>query len=132
MKPTKRGYQGHYEGLHSNSFNSTLRDAIQRYLEGDSAEDTFLATVDVDEFSWSNVFEELSHAKSAYDEKATKNPIRRCFRHGSGMHRNLKPLAEAIPQENGLGLIKGGLQIVLNVSTGCIATRCTRPSRFSC
>ena len=81
-----------------------------------------MVTVDVNEFSWSNVLEELNHAKSAYEDKATKNPIRRCFRHGSGMHRNLKPLTEAIPQENGIGLIKGGLQIVLNVS---IPTCCT-------
>jgi hypothetical protein len=84
-------------------------------LSSEPLEDSLFVNFDMTECSWENVFNEVRHAKTAYEQKADRNPIRRCFRHGHGFQRNLKPLAEVIPGENGVGLIKGAMQIVLNV-----------------
>ena len=89
-----------------------LRAAIQRYK--DTAGGRW-ANFDPDSCSWSHVFQELNEAKNEYKELGAKNRLRRAFRHGSGFSRNVAPLLDGIPQENGLGLIKGGLKILFNV-----------------
>lgn len=91
---------------------SELRTAIQRYR--DTAGGRW-ADFDPDSCSWSHVFQELNEAKSVYEELGAKSRIRRAFRHGSGISRNITPLLDGIPQEDGLGLIKGGLKILFNV-----------------
>ncbi|WAO92213.1 Hypothetical protein NCS54_00970900 [Fusarium falciforme] len=93
--------------------NPALRAAIQRYLEADPVGD-FWDTFNPDSCSWDQVFAELEDTKKVYWSKGDGNPIRRCFRHGQGFSRNMIPLLESIPQDDGLGLLKGGLQIIFN------------------
>ncbi|RSM04786.1 hypothetical protein CDV31_009877 [Fusarium ambrosium] len=93
--------------------NPDLRAAIQRYLETEPASD-FWDNFNPDSCSWDQVFAELEDTKTVYRSKADGNPIRRCFRHGQGFSRNMMPLLESIPQDDGLGLLKGGLQIIFN------------------
>ncbi|RSL58864.1 hypothetical protein CEP54_007595 [Fusarium duplospermum] len=93
--------------------NRDLRAAIERYLETEPASD-FWGNVNPDSCSWDQVFAELEDTKKVYWSKADGNPIRRCFRHGQGFSRNVMPLLESIPQDDGLGLLKGGLQVLFN------------------
>jgi hypothetical protein len=91
-----------------------LRAALQKYLDNDPKSD-FWQTFDAETCSWDQVFEELNNAEEAYKVKGKINPIRRAFRHGAGFSRTLRPLVDGIPQDNGLGLLRGGLQIIFNV-----------------
>lgn len=95
--------------------NSDLRAAIERY-KTEYPDNDFWREFDAGTCSWQGVLGELDEAKQIYMEKGTRNPLRRGLRHGSGVARNLKPLLEGIPQDDGLGLIKGGFIIIFNVS----------------
>ncbi|KAM0473505.1 hypothetical protein ACHAP7_008171 [Fusarium lateritium] len=93
--------------------NTGLRAALQRYLDDDPKAD-FWQTFDAETCSWDQVFEELNNAEEVYKGKGKMNPIRRVFRHGAGFSRTLRPLVDGIPQDNGLGLLRGGLQVIFN------------------
>ncbi|KAI6779287.1 uncharacterized protein J7T54_001017 [Emericellopsis cladophorae] len=94
---------------------ASLKEAIEQYLHLEQpGQSSFFVDFNLDECSWEQVFDEVWHAKEVYEKKATRNPFRRCLRHGHGFQRNVKPLTEAVPGENGMGLIKGAMQIVLN------------------
>jgi hypothetical protein len=89
-------------------------------LDNDPKSD-FWQTFDAETCSWDQVFEELKNAEEVYKGKGKINPIRRVFRHGAGFSRTLRPLIDGIPQDNGLGLLRGGLQIIFNVSNMSIS-----------
>ncbi|KAJ3460142.1 hypothetical protein MRS44_011009 [Fusarium solani] len=93
--------------------NQSLRAAIQRYKETQPKND-FWENFDPDSCSWDQVVAELDETTSFYRTKAEGNAIRRSFR-GPGVSRNMGPLLESIPQDNGLGVLKGGLLIIFNV-----------------
>lgn len=61
------------------------------------------------------VFNELYEAKKLYKEMGDKSRVRSLLRHGSGISRNIQPLTEGIPQDDGLGLLKGALKIIFSV-----------------
>ncbi|KAF4455373.1 hypothetical protein FALBO_15630 [Fusarium albosuccineum] len=92
---------------------SGLRAAIQRYLDAQPANE-FWQNFNPKSCSWNQVIQELDNAEEQYAAQGRNNPIRKALRQGSGISRNLKPLLEGVPQENGLGLLKGGLQIIFN------------------
>lgn len=87
------------------------------YLESSSEKDMAEAAASISAISWEHVFDELTLARSTYEQKGTSSPVRRGFRNGAAIYRNLRPMLEAIPQDDGLGLIKGGLLLVLNVGS---------------
>jgi hypothetical protein len=93
-----------------------LRAAIERY-KAENPDTAFWRDFSAARCSWESVLGELDEAKQIYMEKGTRIPLRRGLRHGSGIARNLKPLLEGIPQDDGLGFIKGGFIIIFNVST---------------
>ena len=70
--------------------------------------------------SWQEVFKELEDAKTLYQEKGDRNSLRRSMRNGGLINQTAIPLLEGIPQDDGLGLIKGGLLIIFNVRHGSI------------
>ncbi|KAF4978171.1 hypothetical protein FZEAL_5416 [Fusarium zealandicum] len=90
-----------------------LRAAIERYLAEQPMQESWL-NCKPDSCSWKQVIEEIQSTKDFYQSRGDKNPIRRCFRKGPGIARNFIPLLESIPQEDGLGLLKGGLLIIFN------------------
>ncbi|KAH6842762.1 hypothetical protein B0I37DRAFT_448174 [Chaetomium sp. MPI-CAGE-AT-0009] len=59
--------------------------------------------------TWANVLDEMDKAKKEWDSKSKFRA-----RHGGGIERNILPLLEAIPTDNGLGLLKGGLTVVFH------------------
>ncbi|KAF4959593.1 hypothetical protein FSARC_10679 [Fusarium sarcochroum] len=93
---------------------SELREAIKRYQAVQAAEsgDNFWSSCDLEKCSWSQVFDELEEAKTSYWKRARNNPVRSFLRKGGGITRNLKPLLEGIPQDDGMGLIKGAFVII--------------------
>ncbi|KAJ3542045.1 hypothetical protein NM208_g4313 [Fusarium decemcellulare] len=95
------------------SDNAGLKAAIQRYLDAQPANE-FWQNFNPESCSWNQVIQELDNAEEQYAAEGRNNPIRKALRQGSGISRNLKPLLEGVPQENGLGLLKGGLQIIFN------------------
>lgn len=62
------------------------------------------------------MYDAIEAAERAYREKGAKNPLRRTFRHGNAITRNVKPMLDGIPDSDGLGLIKGGLTILFAAS----------------
>ncbi|KAI8664529.1 hypothetical protein NCS55_00962000 [Fusarium keratoplasticum] len=93
--------------------NQSLRAAIQRYKETQPKND-FWENFNPDSCSWDQVVAELDETTRFHRTKADGNAIRRSFR-GLGVSRNMGPLLESIPQDNGLGVLKGGLLIIFNV-----------------
>ena len=65
--------------------------------------------------TWQQVSEAAVYAEAEYEGKASGNHIRRVFR-GESLARNITPLLESLPENDGLGFLKGGLIIVFNVS----------------
>jgi hypothetical protein len=59
--------------------------------------------------------DELKYARTLYEAKGDKSSMRRYLRRDTGLQRNVGPMLEAIPTENGVGLAKAGLQVLLNV-----------------
>ncbi|KAJ4135296.1 hypothetical protein NW768_004920 [Fusarium equiseti] len=91
-----------------------LREAIRRYqtAQADEGTDSFWSSSDLQRCSWDQVFTELENAKKSYWDSARGNPLRRLLRKGDGIDRNLRPFLEGIPQDDGLGLIKGAFIII--------------------
>lgn len=61
------------------------------------------------------MLEQLDNAITVYHKKSHGNPARAMMRKGEAISRSLIPLLEAIPNDNGLGLLKGGLLVIFNV-----------------
>ncbi|KAL2285882.1 hypothetical protein FJTKL_07581 [Diaporthe vaccinii] len=89
-----------------------LQHIIENYksLNGNNY---FWANFDPDTCTWHQVHDELNKVEDEYQLKGKRNHIRRAFR-GEGLTRNLTPLLEGIPENDGLGLLKGGLIILFN------------------
>lgn len=103
--------------IHSGSLTylRELQHIIENYksLNGN---DYFWANFDPDTCTWHQVQNELNKVEDEYQLKGKRNHIRRAFR-GEGLTRNLTPLLEGIPENDGLGLLKGGLIILFNAGT---------------
>lgn len=100
--------------VHSNEIRP-MREAISEFQQ-DKLGDTFWDNFNPDLCSWDQVYDMIEAAERAYGKKGAKYPVRRAFRHGNAITRNLKPLLEAIPDSDGLGLVKGGLTILFAAS----------------
>ncbi|KAH7111187.1 hypothetical protein EDB81DRAFT_367857 [Dactylonectria macrodidyma] len=94
--------------------NSGLRHAIQRYRAAQATEfdRNIWSNYDPESCSWIQVFDELEKAKKEYESRANNNVFRKAIRKGHGIARNVKPFLEGIPQDDGLGLLKGALLII--------------------
>ncbi|KAL8421133.1 hypothetical protein RB596_002070 [Gaeumannomyces avenae] len=68
--------------------------------------------------SWDKVFSEMDNAKQEYEGKgkieALRLRLRLRLRHGNGVQRNLTPVLDCIPTDNGLGILKAGLAVIFN------------------
>lgn len=93
---------------------SALQHAIEKYA-AQNPDDNFWKKCDPKSCCWNNVIEELEDAHRVYQEKGDRNFARRTFRQGSGVARNLIPMLESIPQDDGLGVLKGGFLVIFNV-----------------
>lgn len=94
---------------------SGLKTAIDKYL-AEEPTSKFWQNFKPSLCSWHEVLREIERARLLYIEKGRNNPVRRYFRHGSGISRNLIPLLDGIPQDDGLGLLKGAFKIIFTVS----------------
>jgi len=70
-----------------------------------------------EEITWDQVFGVLDNTKRHYDNT---NFFRRKFRNEGLISRIAQPLLEAIPGENGIGLIKAGLMVLFHVRVGLL------------
>ncbi|KAI1362584.1 hypothetical protein F5Y08DRAFT_270953 [Xylaria arbuscula] len=64
--------------------------------------------------TWEGVLEQLDSATTIYDQKTRGNPARAMMRKGQALSRDLILLLEALPNDNGLGLLKGGLLVIFH------------------
>lgn len=67
--------------------------------------------------TWQDVFNAVEEAVAEYEGIAARSPIRRVFRSEAWI-KNVPPLLENIPENDGLGFLKGGLIILFNVMKG--------------
>lgn len=74
---------------------------------------SFWANFDPDLCTWHQVQDEISKAEYEYQQKGKANFVRRVFRK-DGLTRTLSPLLEGIPENDGLGILKGALIILFN------------------
>lgn len=65
--------------------------------------------------SWRDVFDCIGEAKKTYEKKAEDNRFRGWIRKGDIAIGILERLSEAIPDENGLSVLKTGLVFVFQV-----------------
>lgn len=89
-----------------------MRHALSRYIQ-ENKQQRF--DFDLERCTWENLFEQLENARTAYKVKAEGNPFRRAFRHGEALSRNFGPLLEAIPNDDGMGVLRGALALLFNV-----------------
>lgn len=93
-----------------------LRVIIENFRELHRGGD-FWENFHPDTCTWYHVHDELSKVEDEYKRKGSI--LRRALR-GDGLTRNLTPMLEGIPENDGLGFLKGGLIILFNVcSTFC-------------
>ncbi|GAP86571.1 hypothetical protein SAMD00023353_2001770 [Rosellinia necatrix] len=85
-----------------------LEGAINHYFQQNKQEFSSEST------TWQGVLEELDGATAMYHEKVRGNPARATLRRGDTIARTLIPILESIPNDNGLGLLKGGLLVIFN------------------
>ncbi|KAH8901253.1 hypothetical protein GQ53DRAFT_814720 [Thozetella sp. PMI_491] len=98
------------QNLISELDNNELRRAIENYASNTG--ESFWSGPEQASWGWQEVLNELEKARDSYNEKGNRIFARRMFRNGSGISRNVMPLLEGIPDENGLGILKGGLIII--------------------
>ncbi|KAI0813195.1 hypothetical protein GGR55DRAFT_561743 [Xylaria sp. FL0064] len=94
--------------FHRLNCSRDLESAINHYLQHNKHEFNSKSS------TWQGVLEQLDNATTIYQEKARRNPARATIRKGEAIARNLVPMLEAIPNDNGLGLLKGGLLVLFN------------------
>lgn len=66
--------------------------------------------------SWNDVMKLIQEAENQYMEKAKRNWFRQKLRKGEDVATVLQNLTEMIPEEYGLGVLRGGLSILFTVS----------------
>lgn len=79
-------------------------------LNGDNG---FWSNFDPDSCTWHQVQDELNKVEEEYRQKGKGSFLRRALRR-QGLTRTLIPLLEGIPENDGLGFLKGGLIILFN------------------
>lgn len=79
-------------------------------LNGNSG---FWSNFDPESCTWHQVQDELNKVEDEYRRKGKGNFLRRALRR-QGLTRTLIPLLEGIPENDGLGFLKGGLIILFN------------------
>ncbi|PTB37354.1 hypothetical protein M441DRAFT_72636 [Trichoderma asperellum CBS 433.97] len=82
-----------------------LSAAIESLQPGDS-------TTSPQEVSWKDVFNSIEEAKNTYEKKVEDNRFRGWIRKGDVAIDILERLSEAIPDENGLSVLKTGLVFI--------------------
>ncbi|KAH8125958.1 hypothetical protein ACSS6W_007906 [Trichoderma asperelloides] len=82
-----------------------LSAAIESLQPGDS-------TIIPQELSWRDVFDSIEEAKKIYEKKTEDNRFRGWIRKGDVAIDILERLSEAIPDENGLSVLKTGLVFI--------------------
>lgn len=75
--------------------------------------DIFWSKFTPESCTWQQVHDELERSETEYRHKGVVNRLRRAVR--SGGLPGLAPLVEAIPEDDGLGLLKAGIIILVNV-----------------
>ncbi|KAL2760258.1 hypothetical protein ACRALDRAFT_2024281 [Sodiomyces alcalophilus JCM 7366] len=65
--------------------------------------------------TWDEVLDHMEAAQSVYTARASGNPIRTALRHGRVIGETLGPLAEMIPEEDGLSVLRGGLVFIFKM-----------------
>ncbi|KAH8756369.1 hypothetical protein F5883DRAFT_429860 [Diaporthe sp. PMI_573] len=99
--------------LGANDFG--LRAALAEYIHQHDT-DTFWETFNMATVTWEEVTGELEKVEAIYQDKGTGNPIRRAFRRSAAYTNTATDLLEAIPNDDGLGLLKGALLVVLKAT----------------
>lgn len=98
---------------------SELRAIIQEYKhyhqDSGSGQSNLWAGFDPEACTWQEVLNEMENAEAEYRQKGQKNLLRRVLRHGEAVGRNFAPFLDGLPDEKGLGLLKGGLVVLFNV-----------------
>lgn len=91
-----------------------LGAALAEYINQHNS-DTFWQTFNMEKVTWEDVSEELEKVEAIYQDKGAGNPIRRAFRGSTAYTNTATHFLEAIPNDDGLGLLKGALLVVLKV-----------------
>lgn len=92
----------------------TLRAALSEYIRHHD-KDVSWAKFDIETVTWEDVADELEKVEAIYQDKETGNPVRRAFRRSAAYTTTAAPLLEAIPNDDGLGILKGAVLVVLKV-----------------
>lgn len=100
---------------------SELRYIIENYRELNRGVE-FWESFHPDSCTWHHVHDELTKVEEEYKRKG--RIFRRALR-GDSLTRNLTPLLEGIPENDGLGFLKGGLMILFNVCSTSSCLSCT-------
>ncbi|KAM0247238.1 hypothetical protein ACHAQJ_009923 [Trichoderma viride] len=82
-----------------------LSDALQSFQSGDS-------TTKIQIVSWRDVFDCIEEAKKTYAKKAEDNRFRGWIRKGDVAIDILERLSEAIPDQDGLSILRSGLAFI--------------------
>lgn len=98
---------------HRISSDRILQGSIKTYIQ--STPDQFSSNFDPGRATWEDVFEQLQNVENSYEDKGNRSAARRLFRHGTAISQTALPLLEAVPEDHGLGLLKGALIVVLKV-----------------
>ncbi|ROT43064.1 hypothetical protein SODALDRAFT_327229 [Sodiomyces alkalinus F11] len=65
--------------------------------------------------TWDDVMEHMETAQSVYTARASGNPVRRTLRHGRVIGATLGPLADMIPEDDGLSVLRGGFAFIFKM-----------------
>lgn len=91
-----------------------MKAALAEYTRHED-KDKFWTKFDIDKVTWKDVADELQKVEAIYQDQGVGNPLRRAFRRGAAYSNTAASLLEAIPNDDGLGLLKGALLVVLKV-----------------
>lgn len=94
----------------------TLRAALSEYIRHHD-KDVSWAKFNIERVTWEDVADELEKVEAIYQDKEIGNPIRKAFRRSAAYTTTAAPLLEAIPNDDGLGILKGAVLVVLKVWT---------------
>jgi len=92
--------------------NSCLESELEAVLKKASA---VFPGCKTESCTWNDVFERIDAVKEAYDAKAPKGSFRSFIRNGKADATTLNSLCFIIPEEYGLGVLRGGLSFIFQV-----------------
>lgn len=91
-----------------------MKAALSEYIRHEY-KDNFWMKFDIDKVTWKDVVDELQKVETIYHGQGVGNPLRQGFRRGAAYSNTAASLLEAIPNDDGLGLLKGALLVVMKV-----------------